>query len=417
MEENFHDPYEYIRGVLQILISDKKRIGFLFGAGTSLAIKNDKSLSVPCINDLTNDVLKCLTDENKTYGNVFNEIKKELGSDNFDIESLLTNLEQKYEIIGGSTLNSMNKDGFSKLIGKIKLSIKEKMSVHSSASIENIEALVQTDFADWIKQANRKHPIEIFTLNYDYLFELGLEHKNVPYYDGFTGSYQPFFHSESIEDMAYLPKQTKLWKIHGSLGWSYDKSLNKILRKDSNENDLVIYPSMLKYQDSKKLPYISYMDRLSNFIKQDDSVLITCGYSYRDEHINERLTSALNSDTNSHVIALCFSDIVDCPELKTIAEGNNKLSAYGFKDAIIGCKYGKWKLRAEPDKDETPNINLYYDEDAPLNPDDEIGKEKKGEEKWTGLGKFILCDYAKLTSFLNSLIVFNEVREMGKNGK
>ena len=29
-----HDPSEYIRGIKQILISDKKRIGFLFGAGS-----------------------------------------------------------------------------------------------------------------------------------------------------------------------------------------------------------------------------------------------------------------------------------------------------------------------------------------------------------------------------------------------
>ena len=34
-----HDPTEYIRGIQQILISDKKRIGFLFGAGSSLAKK------------------------------------------------------------------------------------------------------------------------------------------------------------------------------------------------------------------------------------------------------------------------------------------------------------------------------------------------------------------------------------------
>ena len=34
-----YDPSEYIRGLQQLLVSDKKRIGFLFGAGTSLAKK------------------------------------------------------------------------------------------------------------------------------------------------------------------------------------------------------------------------------------------------------------------------------------------------------------------------------------------------------------------------------------------
>ena len=35
----YHDPSEYIKNLQQLLSSDKKRIGFLFGAGTSL-VKN-----------------------------------------------------------------------------------------------------------------------------------------------------------------------------------------------------------------------------------------------------------------------------------------------------------------------------------------------------------------------------------------
>ena len=34
-----HDPSEYIKGLQQLLISDKKNVAFLFGAGTSLAKK------------------------------------------------------------------------------------------------------------------------------------------------------------------------------------------------------------------------------------------------------------------------------------------------------------------------------------------------------------------------------------------
>jgi len=53
----YHDPIEYIRGIQQILISDKKRIGFLFGAGSSPAKKNAKSLTVPAIGKMTNDIV------------------------------------------------------------------------------------------------------------------------------------------------------------------------------------------------------------------------------------------------------------------------------------------------------------------------------------------------------------------------
>jgi len=35
-----HDPREFVKGLQQILISDTKRLGFLFGAGTSMAVKD-----------------------------------------------------------------------------------------------------------------------------------------------------------------------------------------------------------------------------------------------------------------------------------------------------------------------------------------------------------------------------------------
>lgn len=64
MKENnlTHDPSEYIRGLQQLLISDKKKIAFLFGAGTSLAKKNSKSQIVPAIGEMT---IKVLTELNK----------------------------------------------------------------------------------------------------------------------------------------------------------------------------------------------------------------------------------------------------------------------------------------------------------------------------------------------------------------
>ncbi|MGB3453522.1 MAG: hypothetical protein WBA59_06815 [Moheibacter sp.] len=53
-----HDPSEYIRGIQQILISDKKKTSFLFGAGSSLAWKNDKSLTVPAIGKMTTEIVE-----------------------------------------------------------------------------------------------------------------------------------------------------------------------------------------------------------------------------------------------------------------------------------------------------------------------------------------------------------------------
>jgi hypothetical protein len=69
-----HDPSEYIRGIQQVLISDKKRIGFLFGAGSSLAEKSSKTLTVPAITKMTTEIIDIVSKVQKKYGVALNEI-------------------------------------------------------------------------------------------------------------------------------------------------------------------------------------------------------------------------------------------------------------------------------------------------------------------------------------------------------
>jgi len=404
-----HDPSEYIRGIQQILISDKKKIGFLFGAGSSLAKKGETSLTVPAIGKMTAEIVSELSDKDANYKRAFEEIKDELQEINFNIETILSNLEQKYTFIGKNILNTLNKDQFFDLIKEIKKGVRKKVSVHKIddkiVNKEVVNELVQTDFANWIGQAERKYPIEIFTTNYDFLFELGLEHKEIPYYDGFCGSLRAFFNPESVEDMSFLSKQTKLWKIHGSLGWHYDSDTDKILRINPDDNDILIYPSTLKYKDSKKQPYESLLDRLSNFLKQDDAILITCGYSWGDEHINSRIISALKTNTTSHVIGLIFDKfekINDDSKITKIGKENPKISLYGSNSAVIGCNFGEWKIKTVLEKDE--NLNLYFE----LTDKDDI---------WLGNGEFLLPDFKNLVTFLNSIVGENEIKKLGEDVK
>ena len=55
---------------------------------------------------------------------------------------------------------------------------------------------------------------------------------------------------------------------------------------------------------------------------------------------------------------------------------------YGHRSAIIGCQYGKWKLKTESDK---TDIYLYFEEDFSIG-DKHLKVENKGGEKWTGEG-------------------------------
>jgi len=418
MNELTHDPSEYIRGLQQLLVSDKKKIAFLFGAGTSFAKKNKDSVNIPLIGKMTQQI-EIKLNETEKYKVAIEEIKQEIKEKNekFNIETFLTNIEGKRNIIGNGTLNGLKTKDIESLISETKKQIRDIVCVHEEHNV--LENLIHVDFAEWIDRADRKCAIELFTTNYDYFFELGMEEKDIPYFDGFSGSYKPFFYSESVDDLDFLPKQTKLWKLHGSLGWHLDKKNNKVWRKDSDCEDILIYPSTLKYADSKKQPYIALMDRLTNFLKQPDTILIVCGYSFSDEHINERILTALKSNISAHVYVLYY-DIVwsddkkngyaltEDSELSKIGKSNSKMSILGCRNAIIGCQYGEWKLKREPDKEDTININLYFDEDGPSNIDEPKKEDKNGEEIWTGQGELTLPDFTKFVTFLHSMIIQNK---------
>jgi hypothetical protein len=447
MDEIYYNPQEYIRQLQSLLISDKKKIGFLFGAGTSFSKKKDASdkSKVPAISELTKSIVAALSiiekdedgnDIENKFKTALENIKAELDSkkQDFNIEYILSNVIQKKDIIGEGALNGLNKVEFEQLETEIKKAIKEKVSVHTNREEGFVENLVHTDFAEWVGRADRKSPIEIFTTNYDFLFELGLEHKNIPYYDGFVGGFEPFFDALSVENSKFSPHCTKLWKIHGSLGWTFEKKREKVLRKSPehiDDKDILVYPSILKYSEAKKFPYISLTDRLSNFLKQDDTVLFVCGYSFGDAHINEVILSALKTNTTSHVFVLFYDEYKDKIEgkdtinyalkndskLAKIAKETKKISVYGMRNAVIGGVFGEWKLKNEPDKEDTININLYFDEDAAIDESADIltatetsdssTTERKGKEIWTGNGKFILPDFAKFVNFLTSMIINN----------
>ena len=400
-----HDPREFVRGLQQILISDSKRIGFLCGAGTSIAVKNDgnPNSKVPGVKEMTDKIVNSITDEKflkalKQVEEDFKEAKTE-----YLIEYILSYLSQKESVVGKETLCGLNKDEFAKLRVFIEDKIKEIVSVHKKKS-DYIDSLLHCDFAQWILHASRKHPIEIFTTNYDYLFEMGLEYHSVPYFDGFVGAFEPFFSTASVADIKFLPEYTKLWKLHGSLGWDYDDKMKRIIRRHQDSSTIIVFPSLLKYDHSKKQPYVSFMDRLTSFIHKDDGILFICGYSFGDQHINDVILNALSKTRTSHVAAFYFDDFTKNSPVAKLAMNEPKLTIYGKRNAVIGGKFGSWRLKTEPEKDDSIHISLYFDEDAAL-PD----------QKWTGQGDFKLQKFEDFVIFLISLNYDNYIIPRNKH--
>src|SRR6266540_2828078 len=98
MNLHTHDPREHIRGIHQILISDKKRIGFLFGAGSSFATGIPSS-RVPAIAEMTTHIVGEVEKSSAQFAAAVKEIQAEIGDAKFNIESLLSNIEAKKAVI------------------------------------------------------------------------------------------------------------------------------------------------------------------------------------------------------------------------------------------------------------------------------------------------------------------------------
>ena len=390
-----HDPIKQIKFLSQSLSNDKKPLSFFISAGCPLGVTmpKDKWPLIPAIKELSQKVNAELLKEGKEelrYADFIEEIKKD-SKDHENIELVLSFARSLKDVsIGGEARGFTNKE----------LAEIEKQICSYIAKLINVELpnhiTPYHKFASWIASIDRDKPIEIFTTNYDLLIEQALEETYVPYFDGFVGARNSFFDLRAIESNSIPQHWTRLWKIHGSLNWYQSK--NAVHRSTgSNIQDQkshLIFPSHLKYDQSRKMPYLALIDHLTNSIKSEPAILITSGYSFNDEHINDAILNALKANPTSIVIALLFGNLSDYPIAEEIAKRRPNISLWAFDEAIIGTKKGKWKPIDNYETED--NIADVVKEIEVVDPDD----AEKTIINW----HLKLGDFAKLGDFLQELV-------------
>lgn len=162
----------------------------------------------------------------------------------------------------------------------------------------------------------RKTPVNIFTTNYDIYNEQALDALSFPYNNGFVGTYNRVFNPASykyayVEDMNLskdvwerVPNFYNLYKIHGSITWV--KKDNQIREVDyhhiANEDTVMIYPTPLKDRTTLMTPYSDLFRAMETALLRKNSVLITLGYSFSDDHINRLILNSLAIPTFKLVV-------------------------------------------------------------------------------------------------------------------
>lgn len=404
-----HDPVRQIKYLRQTLSQNKKPLGFFLAAGCPLAVTMPEG-SWPLIPDIANltkfvsDELKSKDEEKNKYDLLLSELIK-TGNTNLNIEDILSFVRGLKQVsLGADNVRGLTENDLIELEKNICKKIVEKTDV----ALPNQQTPYH-QFAQWIHLIDRgDSPIECFTTNYDLLTEQAFEETGVAYFDGFVGSRQPFFDLRAIEDCLIPKHWTRLWKVHGSINWFLNNKKEVYRSTDVKASDsYIIHPSHLKYDQSRKMPYLALIDRLNSFLRQTSAVLITSGYSFSDIHLNDTIINALKSNPTAMVIALLHDTYTykdgegnECTRYEkafSYAKARFNLSAWTFDQAVIGGQQGKWKV-SKPESLHDENLA------GAIETITEKIVNAEGEEQTIIHHQLQLGNFAKLGGFLQALI-------------
>ncbi|WP_167343104.1 SIR2 family protein [Nonlabens sp. SY33080] len=407
---NYHDPIKHLNFLRQTLSLDKKPIGFFVSAGCPLSVEMPKGEwpLIPDVAGLTKYATQELGSKDGEPDNDFDRLLNEVVKSEKDpenIEDILSFIRSLKVVAVGNDVRGFNIDALSEIEKNICEKIVEKLDVDLPSENSPYHKL-----AHWIS-IDRSVPVEIFTTNYDLLMEQAFEDISIPYFDGFIGSRQSFFDLRAVEDDLMPDHWTRLWKIHGSINWfqKENKDVFRTTRTDEINSSHLIYPSHLKYDQSRKMPYLALIDKLSKFIRKPNSLMIMTGYSFNDEHLNDTILNALKSNPNTMVIAMLFGDLTykddngdvieNYPNAVKLARNRSNLAIWGKDEAIIGTVRGHWHI-TDDDFDNSMNLANSI---TIAQKKGEDGKET--DEKIYSLN---LGDFSKLGEFLQALIGYNQ---------
>lgn len=316
-------------------VLDNKNLSFLLGSGcSSFKIESEgfKEVGIPVMAPLAKEFYSLVEfEEAKEW--LKTELSIDVEHDNFstNLETFLSTLHSLSFYHSKTRENVKEEKPFAELSNenKVEFIIKqarnfllEKCLNAENTKSEEGTASIDKPLIETYKQFYRKlllrNPtlprINIFTTNYDLYSERAMDLLGIHYVNGFTGGISRFF-NPAIFNYALAEKmdlsQSKwsvidnffyLYKIHGSVNWIEADGENKLFKvKEIQEPTLeelreketiMIHPTPLKYNASLGSPYSDLFREFQKKLMQNNNILVTIGYSFSDEHINNLIFQA-----------------------------------------------------------------------------------------------------------------------------
>lgn len=353
-----HDVARQANLLRDALQSDRVRVGFFLGAGCPLGVYDkmgEKSLNlIADVAALTSMLHTKLIELDRELGddeklvpcwNSLVQACRDGGDSTPNVENILTELRTITGRKGKKPLDGFDKDRFAALdiavCDLIVDAVGKRLPSHRCS---------YRRFASWVGGIQRAAPVEIFTPNYDLLMEEAFEQQRIPHFDGFVGSREPFFDIASIEQDAIPKRWARLWKLHGSINWQRGDG-DTVFRAQgpAAKGKAMIYPSHLKYDQSRRMPYLAMIDRLRAFFRAAETtkslgppVLVVCGYSFSDEHLNEVLLDGLRGNQAAQCFVLGYKSLADSRVVANFASERPNLTVLAWDGAVVGTREGQY---------------------------------------------------------------------------
>jgi hypothetical protein len=152
----------------------------------------------------------------------------------------------------------------------------------------------------------------VFTTNYDLFNETAMDRLGLPYANGFSGVIERRFNPATFRYALaeQLDLTSRKWsavdgfvylcKLHGSISWTEDDHglfpIRELWPTDA-PSKVMIFPTPAKQNSSLGSPYADLFREFQSRIVREQSVLITAGYAFGDEHLNNIIYQALTIPT------------------------------------------------------------------------------------------------------------------------
>ena len=292
--------------------------GFIFGAGTSL------EAGYPMMAQLTLEIIDALTPVERSH---LDEVLKHEGIE-FNAATATPNIEQISDLVMAHSINS-GESHFAALETRFRELILVSLLAIKDPNIDNhcrfLEALKNRVFG-------LPCTVWIFTTNYDLLFETAAAKVGVTIENGFSGTTERYFQPEqfksisgSIEGRKFKPSNrltVKLIKLHGSISWINENSAfyeRHPLSMQDSQGRVMVLPRRKKVMDTMTPPYDTLFNIASKVLGAECKYLVSCGFSYADEHINQQLLLPVLKSYKCRLFALSYEESAGLAEFKKLS--------------------------------------------------------------------------------------------------